>query len=194
MKVLLCVTMLVALSVGNQHYGPRCYDKCTIITKFRDTADMNDYMGDLKDENKKCGDDHIKYCDKDETCNSFSFSASGRVTIGSNPFVVGEMKMTHHYCGESTDKDQDVPDLFCNPIGKQMQTDFNNMGVSAGFTVSDIEVKCDEKIKSCDGTKDQECVKMSDHPDWKDPHDMSAGAVPKICTLLLAYPFLAPMM
>jgi len=192
MKVLLCVTMLVALSVGNQHYGPRCYDKCTIITKFRDTADMNDYMGDLKDENKKCGDDHIKYCDKDETCNSFSFSAEAKVTIQSNQPVTGKMEMTHHYCGAATDDDQPVPTLFCNPIGPQMQTEFNKMA-SSDFSVNDIKVTCGEKIKSCNG-KTEECVKMSDHPDWKDPHDMSAGAVPKICTLLLAYPFLAPMM
>jgi len=193
MKVLLCVTMLVALSVGNQHYGPRCYDKCTIITKFRDTADMNDYMGDLKDENKKCGDDHIKYCDKDETCNSFSFLAVAKVSIQGDRPVTGQMKMTHHYCGAVTDNEQPVPDLFCSPIGPQMQTEFDNMDASAGFTVSGISVTCDEKIKSCHG-KLEECVKMSDHPDWKDPHDMSAGAVPKICTLLLAYPFLAPMM
>jgi len=193
MKVLLCVTMLVALSVGNQHYGPRCYDKCTIITKFRDTADMNDYMGDLKDENKKCGDDHIKYCDKDETCNSFSFSAKADVTIQKNSAVDGKMKMTHHYCGAATDNDQPVPKAVCDPIGPQMQTDFDKMDASAGFTVKNIIVSCDENIKSCDTTK-EECVKMSDHPDWKDPHDMSAGAVPKICTLLLAYPFLAPMM
>jgi len=193
MKVLLCVTMLVALSVGNQHYGPRCYDKCTIITKFTDTGATTDYMRDLKDENKKCGDDHIKYCPKDETCNSFSFSAKVDVTKNRDA-KKGNMRMTHHYCGAATDKGKDVPiRLFCDPIGTQMQTEFDKMDASAEFTVKNIELSCrDKKIESCDGTN--ECVKMSDHPDWKDPHDMSAGAVPKICTLLLAYPFLAPMM
>jgi hypothetical protein len=185
--------MLVALSVGNMHYGPRCYHDCTIVTEF--SADSNDYMKDLEDKDKKCGDDTIKYCGKDETCNSFSFSAKSKVTMkGQNTAVDGSMKMTYHYCGASTDKDQDVPKTDCDPIGPKMQADFDKLDEDvAGFTVKDIVVTCGEKIKSCDG-KSEECVKMSEHPDWKDPHDVSAGTVPKICTLLLAYPFLAPMM
>jgi hypothetical protein len=74
------------------------------------------------------------------------------------------MKMTYHYCGASTDKDQDVPTKDCDAIGPEMQADFDKLDAKvAGFTVKDISVTCDEKIKSCDG-KSEECVKMSEHP------------------------------
>jgi len=213
MKVLLCVTlaMLVAPSVASNQRGPRCYDGCSLVKKISIGGETyTNEISKLKWEKvhsyEKCTTDFIKYCKAGETCNSLEGQVTGKVAdprgLGSRMSTdpqEGTMEIQHTHCGPS---DEDKTE-FCDMVKMQVMADLAKTSALPGpeFTATEVSTTCDKPIEYCDG-KAKECVNIADHPDWKepptepakDPHEQeSHGDVPKICALLLAYPFLAFM-
>jgi len=196
--------VMVALSVASNHHGPRCYDGCSLITSL--TYGGSNYAWTLSTLPgtgglyRKCSAYFIKYCKVDETCNTITGKTTGKGIDARTQVKDAEGTFTHTHCGP---KDED-PVEFCSKVQKIVQDDFDKLSKRSDtlFKGRDLVTTCEQTINVCDG-KSEPCVIMDNHPEWrelpaepaKDPEEkMSHGDVPKICTLLLAYPFLALMM
>jgi hypothetical protein len=151
----------------------------------------------------ECGSYFIKYCKTGETCNTLeaTVSADLKAAPTSKP-VRSTMKVQHTKCGPKNEDKGKFCDLMKEKVKKDVET-FNKLPSSQTQIVENLVTTCDQgNVITCE----KDCVDLNDHPEWKDvlvesptvkPKDpneqMSHGDVPKICTVLLAYPFLAHM-
>jgi len=204
MKVLLFVTVMVALSVASNHRGPMCYDGCSTVNKatYDGYDKMNEFDNSPQDIFKRCTSYFIKYCKVGETCNSIT----GLIKVDIEESAAtkkGEMEVKHTRCGPSNEDKETFCDVMKKVANEEIEKWRNYPTNDNKYTLKKVEsVECQATFNACDG-KTTKCVDLKYHPEWKelpaedpekDPHEkMSQGSVPKICSLLLAYPFLAHM-